>query len=285
MRYVLSISIGLGFAVSALSQDIPKGASPLPSSAAYDKVLKPSSESAPEEGPAKSLQMRPGEKAETPPSLLKPAEEISGLKSEKTGAGIYTVTTNAAPSPAPVAAADQIDFSKVNFLMDTGLQYKDAGEYEEAEKAYLRALEKVPGNPDIRFRLSTLYIQMKRYAQAGKILEELGKEFPDSPIVHNNLSWVYASGGEMKNGKLALLHAHEAILAAPYTPSIWNTLAEAYYVSGKYDEALQASDHAIGLLNMQEPSEADKASFAAQYAKIQRAIEAGKQLSGFGPKK
>lgn len=188
--------------------------------------------------------------------------------------------TNVAAQAETAATTNQVSTSRVSFLMDAGVQYADEGEYAEAERAYLRALEADPNNADIRFRLSTLYIQMKQYAKAVALLEVLTKEFPENPAFHNNLSWVYATGGEMKNGRLALRHAREAILSTPVQASLWNTLAEAYYVSGQYDKALRASEYAIALLTFQRAAEKEIAPFEEQRAKIQRAGKGYKMLLG-----
>jgi Flp pilus assembly protein TadD len=162
--------------------------------------------------------------------------------------------------------------------MNTGIQYVNEGEFQEAERAYLRALETDPGNPNIRFSLSTLYIQMERYKEAVDILTSMAADFPENALVHNNLAWIYSTGGAMKNGKLAVRHAREAILTAPIEASMWNTLAEAYYVTGQYDKALRASDYAVDLLRMQNAAEEEIAKFEMQRAKIQRAEEAAKML-------
>ena len=188
---------------------------------------------------------------------------------------------NVAPMPAEADAGtnQQSKTARVNFLMETGVQYADEGEYKEAEQAYFRAMEADPGNPDLLFRLSMLYIQTQRYEEAAVLLEQLVKSFPDNPMLQNNLSWVYASGGKARNGKLALRHAHEAIILSPYAPALWNTLAEAHYVLGQYDKALQASGFALELLQMQQnASKDDIAAFQAQHAKIQRAAESYKGL-------
>ncbi len=175
--------------------------------------------------------------------------------------------------------SEQAKTSRISFLMNTGVQYTDAGEYKEAEQVYLRALESAPGDADIIFRLSTLYIQMKRYADAVMLLRKLEEAFPDSPMIQNNLAWVYATGGEMKNGPLAVRYARETLLSAPYTASLWNTLAEAYYISGQYEKALRSSDMAIDLLRSQEgATKEDIAAFEAQRGKIQRAGEAYKRM-------
>ena len=189
-------------------------------------------------------------------------------------------TTNVAARAETAATTNQMNTSRVFFLMDAGVQYADEGEYAEAERAYQRALKADPNNPDIRLRLSTLYIQMKQYAKAVDLLEALSKEFPGNPMVENNLSWTYATGGEMKNGKLALRHAREAILSVQTQPSLWNTLAEAYYMSGQYDKALRASECAIDLLKVQGASAKEIAPFEEQRAKIQRAGQGYKMLLG-----
>ena len=198
-------------------------------------------------------------------------------------------TYEADPSRAAQAedsgATNVAKFGRTSFLMDAGMQYTDEEEYAEAERAYLRALANDPGNPDIRFRLSTLYIMMKRYKEATDLLNTLDVEFPGSPMTHNNLAWVYATGGEMKNGKLALRHAREAILSGPTQPSLWNTLAEAYYVFGLYDEALRASEYSIDLLKIQKDPEKKIAEFEEQRVKIQRAAQAYKQLLGIDDEK
>jgi tetratricopeptide (TPR) repeat protein len=179
------------------------------------------------------------------------------------------------------ATTNQAD--RITFLMDIGVQYADEREYAEAEQAYLRARQKDPDNPEIRFRLSTLYIQMGRYKEAVGLLEALVAEFPDNPTLRNNLAWVYATGGEMKNGKLALRHAREALLTSPHVPSLWNTLAEAYYVAGQYDKALQASDQALDLLALQNSPEKEQTLFRDQNAKIKRAAESYKMLLKLDP--
>ena len=188
--------------------------------------------------------------------------------------------SNTAAQVEASAATNVAKSGRTSFLMDAGVQYTDEGEYGEAERAYLRALANDPGNPDIRFRLSTLYIMMKRYKEAADILNVLAEEFPGNPMTHNNLAWIYATGGEMKNGKLALRHAREAILSGPTQPALWNTLAEAYYVFGQYDEALHASECAIGLLKIQNAPPKKIAEFEEQHVKIQRAAQAYKRLLG-----
>jgi tetratricopeptide (TPR) repeat protein len=209
----------------------------------------------------------------------RPPQELSPIQIRTPEAAIQVPDQAAAAVPG-----NQGKSAEVSFLIDAGVQYADEGEYVEAERAYARALESSPGNPDIRFRMGTLYIQMARYKDAVRMLESLVKEFPDSPMVQNNLAWVYATGGEVKNGQLALRYAREALLTVPFASSAWNTLAEAYYVSGEYDKALRSSETSIEMLRLEEGSEETMKGFETQRAKIMRANESSKMLLGLDQK-
>lgn len=177
-------------------------------------------------------------------------------------------------------ATNKVMSSKLSFLMSTGVEYADEGEYEAAERAYLRALEEAPDSEDILFRLGTLYVTMERFPDAIRIFKQLAARFPENPLTHNNLAWCYATGPGVINTSKALRHSREALLFAPYSSSAWNTLAEAYYVSGDYKKALRSSEHAIDLLQRSESPEGSLESFMAQRAKILRAQEAMKLLDG-----
>lgn len=178
------------------------------------------------------------------------------------------------------SATNQIVEGKLSFLAEIAEQYAAEGEYEEAERAYLRALDADPDNPKIQFQLSTLYILMERYAEAIPILEMLTSEFPKDPKTHNNLAWCYAIDPSGKNKKRAFWHAREALLLTPSFPPVWNTLAEIYYMSGEYEKALRSSKHAIDLLRRTNGSKSRIDSFQQQLIKIQRAERALKRFDG-----
>jgi tetratricopeptide (TPR) repeat protein len=289
MRYLFFMLTVVWAAAGAPAQNVPQGPSPLNLSVYEEETntvrkAEPSESQGALEGPS-PLTLTPQE--ETAPGKGLPdrfqlpvdaAQDVAPGMLQMPGAPSGQTGSAAAPAQETLTPADQAKLAQASFLMEAGAQYAGEGEYAEAEQAYTRALQVLPGNPDIIFSISTLYIQMERYADAAVLLKRLAEAFPEHPMLHNNLSWVYSSGGEMKNGKLALHHAREALLAAPYAPAIWNTLAEAYFVSGQYDNALRASAHAIDLLNAQNGSETDMASFMNQYAKIQRTADAYKLL-------
>jgi tetratricopeptide (TPR) repeat protein len=209
-------------------------------------------------------------KAETP----KDAQALQIELDEDSSSGTGTNETGSA-----AASSEQVLVDKLSFLAGTAMEYSEEGEYEEAERAYLRALKEAPDSAELRFRLSTVYILMNRHAEAVSMLKELLATNPGDAQVHNNLAWCYATGVGVKNKKLALRHAREALLSTPGSPSVWNTLAEAYYVGGDYSNALRSSVRSIELLirHKQQDSLED---FRAQYIKIQRAIEALELFEG-----
>jgi len=255
MRYFFLMAVVFWAAVYSLAQSIPEG----PSLLVTDAPKKQSNE---------TLQIKVS------------GQDVSDYSPPSIGI-MSNAAINAEPPAATAPDTNSVNSGQILFLMNAGVQYESEGAYAEAEKAYLQALEKEPENPEILVRLSTVYIQMKRDAEAVAILEALGERFPDNAVIHNNLAWVYASSDEMKNGKLAKRNARDALMAGPYSPSVWNTLAEAYYVCGEYDEALRSSAFAMELLKaMEKPSEADIASFGAQHTKIQRAAAVYKRLQG-----
>jgi tetratricopeptide (TPR) repeat protein len=204
---------------------------------------------------------------------------LEQVKGEKKTVNIFTNLAEGASAPA-AASTNEFQKSRVGFLMSTGVEYADDGEYEQAENAYLRALAVDDQNPETIFRLAALYVNMERFREAAELFKMLTDRFPENPMAHNNLAWCYATGTEIRNTTLALRHAREALLYAPINPSIWNTLAEAYYVGGQYDEALRSAEYALELLQVTNPSKETIESFLAQREKIILARNAWRMLEG-----
>jgi len=259
MRISLFFLIGLGLALPLMAQELPEKPEPLKLQVEGKSTT------------TNQVTVKTGIKKEE--DSVAPAISLEKKQPVEEGAP-QDESEEAASSTNAVANA------KLSFLLNTGIQYAEEGEHEDAERAYLRALETDPESSTIRFRLGTLYILMGRYTNAVPILEALVVEFPDNSQVRNNLAWCYATGEGVRNKKKALLHAREAILSAPIAPSMWNTLAEAYYMAGDYERAERASKHAIDLMIQTDPEQTQMAEFQAQLSKIQRAAQALKRFQG-----
>ncbi|MFA5687907.1 MAG: tetratricopeptide repeat protein [Kiritimatiellales bacterium] len=223
------------------------------------------------------------EETNAPPLLRRPDQDVDTERELiiQTETGSRIELQDETETPPEFAAPEGVQHdSRTDRLLNAAQKYMEEGEYLSAEKAYLRARENYPEDAEIRFRLSTLYITMKRYSEAINYLKQLIEEYPDNPLLYNNLAWVYATGGRVRDGALALRYAREALMLSPYMPSIWNTLAEAYYVSGEYEKAAQISTEALILLSKTNPRETEVQSFQEQQAKIQRAHRTYRVLQG-----
>ena len=126
---------------------------------------------------------------------------------------------------------------------------------------------------------------MDRFEESVAIFNKQIELFPEDTLLHNNISWCYSTGARVIDPEKALRHAREALLGHPYSATVWNTLAEAYYISGGYEKALRASQHAVDLLSETNASEEQRESYSAQILKIIRTQEAMKMSEGLGGSK
>jgi predicted Zn-dependent protease len=149
--------------------------------------------------------------------------------------------------PAKADAPSRAAVSNEVYTLMTGARER-LGEDKWLEAAAL--FEKVrtldPSNTDAAFGLGTAYSQLERYKEALPLLEQVLKEAPQSPVVKNNLAWIYARAKDpaIRDPARAVRLARDAVLALPADYNIWNTLAESYYAAGTYDRALRAARNA-----------------------------------------
>lgn len=113
----------------------------------------------------------------------------------------------------------------------------------------LRILEKSvagdPGNVRYLSAYGALLCQKGRYSEAESVLRAALTEAPNDPSVLNNLAWLYATGPySFRHPEEALKLARRAASLNP-APDILDTLAEAYFVNGRYADAVSTIDEAI----------------------------------------
>jgi len=116
------------------------------------------------------------------------------------------------------------------------------------EKVVLRELEESPKNPNLYSLLGDIYFNSKNYAGVRDAYETSLTLKPENAQVLNNLAWLYATCEEasLRDPDRALSLAKLAI-RLEQTPHIWDTLAESYFANGMYPDAVNASQHALGL--------------------------------------
>ncbi len=154
----------------------------------------------------------------------------------------------AAP-PAQVAAAAAKPAGEVGDLLTSGRQDLQDQKWVEAAALFEKALKLEPTSQEAMFGLAAAYIQLEKFAEALPLLQALQQQRPESPMVKNNLAWVYVKSKDpaVRNPQMAIKLARDAVLDVPSDYSVWNTLAEAYYANGQFDRALRSAQSALRL--------------------------------------
>jgi len=117
------------------------------------------------------------------------------------------------------------------------------------EKIIFKELEKSPNDPNLYQTLGDIYYNANNYNGVKQAYEKSLTLNPDNPHVLNNLAWLYATCDDLsfRNSirALQLSKKAETLLKAPH---ILDTLAECYFVNGKYEEAVDAELRALELV-------------------------------------
>ncbi|MEE9516467.1 MAG: M48 family metalloprotease [Candidatus Adiutricales bacterium] len=146
------------------------------------------------------------------------------------------------------------DNARVNqALGDTYLRFSL---FDEAVSAYKRSLELAPNNAQTHLSLGDTYLKLSLNEEAITAYERALRLAPNNPIINNNLAWVLVTkeGGtqEEKVWGLSLATKAARLNAAAF---ILDTLAEAFYVNGRPDLAVQTIDQAMSRLQAGESKE------------------------------
>jgi len=175
------------------------------------------------------------------------------------------------PAPAPgspeALAAPHVDEGFLEFR---------SRNLPAAIAAFERALAVDPGNRRARFGLGTAYISSAEYAKARDLLEGLAKDFSDDYAIRNNLAWLYATAPDhrVRDGRRALKYAQEVVLVAPKDHHVWSTLAEAFFINEKYEDALRAASESLRLMRLVTRDPAQLKEYERQVAKCRMAVQA-----------
>jgi Zn-dependent protease with chaperone function len=134
-------------------------------------------------------------------------------------------------------------------------------------------ISRQPENADLQAVYGGFLYGKGRYSEAESVLRAGLAHAPHNATMLNNLAWLYAtSPAPYHNPPEALKLAVRAAALDP-EPFILDTLAEAYYVNGRYDDALAAIDDAIA----KNPEDPDH--YLKQREKFEKALKGGMQRS------
>jgi Zn-dependent protease with chaperone function len=114
------------------------------------------------------------------------------------------------------------------------------------EKVILREIDQTPDNPNLYSLLGNIYYNSKNWSGVRDAWEKSLALEPDNAQVLNNLAWHYATCEDQKfRDPVRALALAELAIQLEKAPHVWDTLAESYYVNGRYREAVQAGEQAL----------------------------------------
>ena len=179
-----------------------------------------------------------------------------------------------APSDVELQAAQSKEVAE--YWVEEGYKELQGGKASRAMKAFQDALALDDQNHRALFGIGTAYIQMQEFRKALDVLEDLSRKYPKDYSLLNNIAWLYATSEDhsVRNGVKAVKAAQDALLLAPSDYHVWSTLAEAYYVSGKYEKALRCAEEAVELGKQKRAPMKDMRDYRKQIGKSKRAAEA-----------
>lgn len=129
-------------------------------------------------------------------------------------------------------------------------------------------LEKQPENGRLYSLLGTIYYELKEWKGSYKAFKyAIGLDY-HQPEALNNFAWLLLTSEDesLKNPEQALKYAVDAARMQK-APHIMDTLAEAFYQNGMYDEAYQAAQRAL------ETASNNRAYYKDQLEKMRKAAE------------
>jgi membrane associated rhomboid family serine protease len=169
-------------------------------------------------------------------------------------------------------------------LIDLGFTYEKLGKGDRALAAYSKSASS--GDGDSEYYLAALYEKgsggaPKDTKQAADLYRKAGDQAASgnvNPDLLNNVAWALATSSEpeVNNPPLALEYALKAVTAEKGhpRPHILDTLAEAYFVNDRYDEAVKTEQKAL-----ESSAVAGKSGYQKNLEKYRLALTGNKQIA------
>lgn len=143
-----------------------------------------------------------------------------------------------------------------------GLAYYLKGDHRKAQQIF----EAAPHTSEVERLLADLYGEQKLYAEAIRHYQEALRLEPDMAVAHNNLAWLLATCDDPKfrDPRASLEHARRGVELTQWKEAGFvDTLAEAYYANGNYQEAVKTQTKALAL----DPQNQEFQEHMARYRK------------------
>jgi membrane associated rhomboid family serine protease/Flp pilus assembly protein TadD len=144
--------------------------------------------------------------------------------------------------------------------------YRRKGDTERAARIFEDLLGEDANTSEGKRLLGDLYLEEKLYAEAIENYQRALELNPEDAATHNNLGWLLATADDpqFRDPKGALEHAQKAVALNKWKEAAFiDTLAEALFVNGKLDEAVETQTRALKL----DPDNQEYQEHMARYRK------------------
>jgi tetratricopeptide (TPR) repeat protein len=143
-------------------------------------------------------------------------------------------------------------FVMVAGLATAGLQFKKsqvakAWQGQVVSAVLERQVQEWSNNVELMGMAGSLLLEQGRYAEARDLMQKHLERSPDDPHTLNNLAWLYATAPAPYADPAAALELALKSVQEDPEPYALDTLAEAYFVNGRYREALETIQRAIDM--------------------------------------
>jgi Tfp pilus assembly protein PilF len=149
---------------------------------------------------------------------------------------------DSSPNFTPGAAGNPILAPKAKEALDKGIQALRDDDLDAAEKALDQAMKLAPNNPDVLYVLGVLELKKHEWTKAQSVLEKATQMEPNSARALAALGMVLCNQEKYAEA-IPPLEKSVQLNPASDRETHWS-LAEAYYHSERFDEALKVSQQA-----------------------------------------
>jgi tetratricopeptide (TPR) repeat protein len=126
--------------------------------------------------------------------------------------------------------------------IQAGLQHHQAGRFGEADAIYRSVLSENPNHPEILYLMSVLSLQVGRFENSAKFIEQAIKVKADEPNYHNIAGEALLALGDVES---AIAAYQQAIALNPEFAGAHNNLGNAYRQIGDLEKAVSHYRRAV----------------------------------------
>ncbi|HAA04757.1 MAG TPA: hypothetical protein DCE18_15525 [Syntrophobacteraceae bacterium] len=140
----------------------------------------------------------------------------------------------------------------VAVLATAGFQFKKTPLAQSWQKQVVfsvleRQVADWSNNAELMGMAGSVLLEQGRYAEARSLMQKHLERSPHDPQILNNLAWLYATAPAPYADPAAALELALKSVQEDPEPYALDTLAEAYFVNGRYREALETIQRAIDM--------------------------------------